>query len=58
MDVILYHNPACETSRNVLALIRNAGVEPRLGVMYTEMVQRRGYSRGSTVPGILRPGLA
>ncbi|WP_031408067.1 arsenate reductase (glutaredoxin) [Thiomonas sp. FB-Cd] len=24
----MYHNPACGTSRNVLALIRNAGVEP------------------------------
>ena len=28
MDVIIYHNPACGTSRNVLALIRNSGVEP------------------------------
>jgi arsenate reductase len=28
MDVIIYHNPACETSRNTLALIRNAGIEP------------------------------
>jgi arsenate reductase len=28
MDVIIYHNPACGTSRNTLALIRNAGVEP------------------------------
>jgi Glutaredoxin len=26
--VTIYHNPACGTSRNVLALIRNAGVEP------------------------------
>jgi arsenate reductase len=25
---MIYHNPACGTSRNVLALIRNAGVEP------------------------------
>ena len=24
----IYHNPACGTSRNVLALIRNTGVEP------------------------------
>lgn len=24
----IYHNPACGTSRNTLALIRNAGVEP------------------------------
>ena len=30
MDVILYHNPACATSRNVLGLIRNAGVEPHV----------------------------
>ena len=30
MDVILYHNPACATSRNVLGLIRNAGVEPHI----------------------------
>ncbi len=26
--VSIYHNPACGTSRNALALIRNAGVEP------------------------------
>jgi arsenate reductase len=30
MDVIIYHNPACATSRNTLALIRNAGVEPHI----------------------------
>ena len=30
MDVFLYHNPACGTSRNTLALIRNAGVEPHV----------------------------
>ncbi|MEP6547052.1 MAG: arsenate reductase (glutaredoxin) [Gammaproteobacteria bacterium] len=28
--VTIYHNPACGTSRNVLALIRNAGIEPRV----------------------------
>lgn len=26
----IYHNPSCETSRNTLALIRNAGVEPTI----------------------------
>jgi arsenate reductase len=26
--VKIYHNPACGTSRNTLALIRNAGIEP------------------------------
>ena len=30
MDVIIYHNPACGTSRNTLALIRNAGIEPHV----------------------------
>ncbi|MCL2716442.1 MAG: arsenate reductase (glutaredoxin) [Alphaproteobacteria bacterium] len=30
MDVIIYHNPKCSTSRNTLALIRNAGVEPHV----------------------------
>ena len=28
--VTIYHNPDCGTSRNVLALIRNAGVDPRI----------------------------
>jgi arsenate reductase (glutaredoxin) len=28
--VTIYHNPACGTSRNTLALIRNAGIEPRV----------------------------
>ena len=30
MDVIIYHNPACGTSRNALAMIRNAGLEPHV----------------------------
>lgn len=30
MDVIIYHNPACGTSRNTLGLVRNAGVEPHV----------------------------
>ncbi|MBL6457355.1 arsenate reductase (glutaredoxin) [Belnapia sp. T6] len=29
-DVTIYHNPACGTSRTVLGLIRNTGVEPRV----------------------------
>lgn len=28
MDVTIYHNPACGTSRNTLEMIRNAGIEP------------------------------
>ena len=30
MDVIIYHNPQCRTSRNTLGLIRNAGIEPHI----------------------------
>ena len=30
MTITIYHNPACGTSRNVLALIRNGGEEPRI----------------------------
>ncbi|ABD86190.1 arsenate reductase (glutaredoxin) [Rhodopseudomonas palustris] len=30
MDVIIYHNPDCGTSRNTLALIRHAGIEPHV----------------------------
>ena len=26
--VTIYHNPACGTSRNTIALVRNAGIEP------------------------------
>lgn len=29
-DIVIYHNPACGTSRNTLALIRNAGIEPHV----------------------------
>jgi arsenate reductase len=29
-DIIIYHNPACGTSRNTLAMIRNAGIEPHV----------------------------
>ncbi|ARO24513.1 arsenate reductase (glutaredoxin) [Rhizobium sp. S9] len=30
MNVTIYHNPACGTSRNTLAMIRNAGIEPEI----------------------------
>lgn len=29
-QVTIYHNPQCGTSRNVLGLIRNAGIEPEI----------------------------
>ena len=30
MEAVIYHNPDCGTSRNTLALIRHAGLEPRI----------------------------
>lgn len=33
--VTIYHNPACGTSRNTLALIRNSGIEPSV-ILYLE----------------------
>ncbi|HWL30709.1 MAG TPA: arsenate reductase (glutaredoxin) [Xanthobacteraceae bacterium] len=53
MDVIIYHNPDCGTSRNTLAMIRNAGVEPHVieylktppsRTMLVQLVARMGIS--------------
>ena len=30
VDIVTYHNPECGTSRNTLAMIRNAGIEPHV----------------------------
>ena len=30
VDMVIYHNPECGTSRNTLGLIRNAGIEPHV----------------------------
>ena len=35
MNITIYHNPKCGTSRNTLALIRNTGVEPEI-ISYLE----------------------
>lgn len=35
MHITIYHNPNCGTSRNTLALIRNAGIEPEI-IEYTK----------------------
>lgn len=51
MDVVIYHNPKCGTSRNTLALIRNAGIEPHVveylktppsRVMIAQLAKRAG----------------
>lgn len=39
-DITIYHNPACGTSRNTLALIRNSGVEPTV-ILYLEFPPSR-----------------
>ena len=53
MDVIIYHNPACGTSRNTLAMIRNAGIEPHVieylktppaRALLKELIARAGLS--------------
>lgn len=51
MDIVIYHNPACGTSRNTLALIRHAGIEPHVveylktppsRAMLVDLVRRMG----------------
>ena len=53
MDIIIYHNPDCGTSRNTLAMIRNAGIEPHVveylktppsRAMLTQFIRRMGIS--------------
>lgn len=40
-DIVIYHNPECGTSRNALAMIRNAGIEPHV-VEYLKTPPARG----------------
>lgn len=53
MDVIIYHNPQCGTSRNALGLIRNAGIEPHVieylktpptRALLVELIRRMGIA--------------
>ncbi|HZR75195.1 arsenate reductase (glutaredoxin) [Bradyrhizobium sp.] len=53
MDVVIYHNPACGTSRNTLAMIRSAGIEPHVieylktppsPALLRQLVERLGIS--------------
>lgn len=45
MDVVIYHNPACGTSRNALALIRHVGIEPHV-VEYLKTPPNRAMIMG------------
>lgn len=40
LEIQIYHNPACGTSRNTLGLIRNSGVEPSI-ILYLETPPNR-----------------
>lgn len=58
-QVMIYHNPACGTSRNVLALIRHAGIEPTI-VEYLktppskEEIRALGAATGQPLRSLLR----
>lgn len=52
-EVTIYHNPACGTSRNTLAMIRNAGIEPTIieylrnppgRAQVSDMIERAGLT--------------
>ncbi|WP_370550398.1 glutaredoxin-dependent arsenate reductase [Edwardsiella tarda] len=43
--ITIYHNPACGTSRNTLAMIRNSGVEPTI-IHYLETPPSRAELLG------------
>jgi arsenate reductase len=59
MDVTIYHNPNCGTSRNTLGLIRNTGIEPQI-IEYLKTPPSRETLKeliakaGLTVRGALR----
>ena len=53
VDIVIYHNPECGTSRNVLGLIRNAGIEPHVveylktppsRALLVELIERAGIT--------------
>ena len=62
MDVIIYHNPDCGTSRNTLGFIHNAGMEPHVieylktpptRALLVQLIKRMGIS----VRALLRKSL-
>jgi arsenate reductase len=59
MDITIYHNPNCGTSRNTLGLIRNTGIEPQI-IEYLKTPPSRETLKeliakaGLTVRGALR----
>lgn len=52
-DIVIYHNPDCGTSRNTLAMIHNAGIEPHVveylktppsRALLVELIERAGLT--------------
>jgi hypothetical protein len=64
VDIVIYHNPVCGTSRNTLGLIRNAGIEPHVveylktppsRALLVELIDRAGITprgRGQYAAGL------
>ena len=59
VDIVIYHNPGCGTSRNTLGLIRNAGVEPHVveylktppsRALLVELIDRAGITPRDLLP--------
>lgn len=57
-DIVIYHNPDCGTSRNTLAMIRNAGIEPHVveylktppaRALLVQLIERAGMSARALV---------
>lgn len=53
VDIVIYHNPECGTSRNALEMIRNAGIEPHVieylktppsRALLVQLIERAGLS--------------
>jgi arsenate reductase len=53
VDIVIYHNPECGTSRNTLAMIRNAGIDPHVveylktppsRALLVELIERAGMA--------------
>jgi arsenate reductase len=58
VDIVIYHNPDCGTSRNTLALIRHASIEPHVieyvktspsRVLLASLIARMGVSVRSVI---------
>ena len=54
VDVVIYHNPECGTSRNALAMIRNAGIEPHV-IEYLKTPPSRAMLESLIVRAAIRP---